>query len=103
MVGAKYWPLIFGAFLIGCADSTVQLPEPISNNAVAYHAPTQTAYSFAGLRAGKTWRDVTAAAYACDMGRKACKTIASLPDGVGRLASTAQTVGDIIYVFVAIL
>lgn len=99
MVGAKYWPLILGVFLIGCADSTVQLPEPISNNAVAYHAPTQTAYSFAGLRAGKTWRDVTAAAYACDMERKACKTIPSLPDGVGRLASTAQTVGDIIYVF----
>lgn len=98
IVHAKYWPLILGAFLISCADSAVQLPEPVSNNAVAYHAPTQTVYSFAGLSEGKTWQDVTAAAYACDMAQKTCKTIATLPDGVGRLASTAQTVGDIIYV-----
>jgi len=56
-------------------------------------------YSFAGLGVGKTWRDVTPDAYACDMVQKTCKTIASLPDGVGRLAATAQTVSDVIYVF----
>jgi len=72
---------------------------PISNNAVAYHAKTQTVYSFAGLGAGKTWQDVTAQAYACDLVQNTCETIPSLPDGIGRLASTAQTVGDTIYVF----
>ena len=98
MMGNKYLPLIMGAFLIGCSENTLQLPELVSNNAVAYHAGTQTVFSFAGLGAGKTWQDVTAAAYACDLEQNTCETIAPLPDGVGRLASTAVTVGDIIYV-----
>ncbi len=103
MMGRKFLPLIFGIFLIGCTDSATQLPsfqlpEPVSNNAVAYHAGTQTVYSFTGLGAGKTWRDVTAAAYACDLAKNTCETIAPLPDGIGRLASTAQVIGDTIYV-----
>ena len=104
MPSVKHWPLVVAAFLVGCADNSLQmpalqLPEPLSNNAVAYHAETQTVYSFAGLGAGKTWQDVTASAYACDLAQKSCETIAKLPDGVGRLASTAQIVGDTIYVF----
>lgn len=99
MMGIKYLPLILSTFLSGCTDNVLQLPAPTSNNAVAYHAPTQTVYSFAGLGAGKTWQDVIAAAYACDLVQNTCEAIASLPDGVGRLASTAQTVGDVIYVF----
>ncbi len=98
MKSIKLWPLGLCIFLFGCNNTTVQLPGAISNNAVAFHAPTQMVYSFAGLGAGKTWQDVTATAYACDLQQKTCSTIPALPDGVGRLAATAQTVGDMIYV-----
>lgn len=95
---AKFLCLAMGLLLVSCSDKTMHLPKPVSNNAVAYHEKTQTVYSFAGLGAGKTWRDVTAAAYACDVAQKTCKTIAPLPDGVGRLASTAQVIGDRVYI-----
>ena len=92
--------LCFGItlLLIGCSDKAVRLPEAVTNDAVAYHAPSNTVYSFAGLGAGKTWRDVTAAAFACDVAQKTCETIAPLPDGVGRLASTTAVVGDTVFV-----
>ncbi|PHS27403.1 MAG: galactose oxidase [Robiginitomaculum sp.] len=94
------------SLLIGCAapgqspvpDGVIAtLPEPITNNAVALVG--DTAYSFAGLRAGKTWKDVTANAYACDLAKGACLSIAPLPDGIGRLASTAASVKGKIYIF----
>ena len=99
MGGAKFWPLFLPALLLGCADKSIDLPNHVTNNAVAYHDLTGTVYSFGGLGSGKTWRDVTAEAYACTPREKSCKTIAPLPDGVGRLASTAQVVGDNVYVF----
>lgn len=78
-----------------------RLPEPVSNNAVAGVEVDgrMMAYSFAGLHSGKTWQDVTADAYACDLEARACREIAGLPDGVGRLASVAATAGGHIYVF----
>ena len=82
--------------LSACADNGIETPFAISNNAVAYHAPSQTVFSFAGLKAGKTHHDVTAEAWAC---QDECKKIDPLPDGIGRLAATAQTVGDKIYIF----
>lgn len=82
--------------LTACAEPGQQMPFAISNNGVAYHAPSQTVYSFAGLKAGKTHADVTAEAWAC---RDECSEIKPLPDGIGRLAATAQTVGDTIYIF----
>lgn len=85
--------------LTACADKGVKTPFAISNNAVAYHAPTTTIYSFAGLKAGKSHHDVSADAFACDIAAKSCAIIAPLPDGVGRLAATAQTIGDNIYIF----
>ena len=77
------------------------LPEPVTNNAVAGIEldGRLMAYSFAGLHAGKTWRDVTADAYACDLDARTCREIDGLPDGVGRLASIAVTMRDQIYVF----
>lgn len=78
-----------------------QLPEAVSNNAVAaIEIGGQThAFSFGGLHAGKTWNDVTANAYACLLETGQCDEIAGLPDGVGRLASIAATAGEYIYIF----
>ncbi len=73
------------------------LPKPVTNNAVALVG--DTAYSFAGLHAGKTWQDTSADAYACDLGAGTCRTIAPLPDGIGRLAATAVTVQGKVYIF----
>jgi len=73
------------------------LPEPAANNAVALHGGE--IYSFAGLGAGKTWRDVHAKAYKCTVATSNCEALPPLPDGKGRLAATAQTVGDMIYIF----
>jgi hypothetical protein len=78
-----------------------RLPEAVTNNAVAGVELDghMMAYSFAGLHAGKTWRDVTSDAYACDLDARECREIAGLPDGIGRLASVAVTVRDQIYIF----
>jgi len=83
------------------APSALSLPAPITNNAVTLVEAEKraTAYSFNGLHAGKTWEDVTSDAYACDLVTKACRAIAGLPDGVGRLASVAVTVDRAILIF----
>ncbi len=73
------------------------LPEPITNTAITRVG--DTAYAFSGLHAGKSWREVSAKAYACDLAERMCRTIAPLPDGVGRLAANAVTLGEKIYIF----
>lgn len=85
--------------LSACGESTISLPEPVTNNAVAYHPPRQTIYSFAGLGAAKDWQSVHAKAYKCDVSQSVCESIAPLPDSIGRLAATAQILGDTIYIF----
>lgn len=91
--------LIAALLLTACSDKGIQTPFAISNNAVASHEGTQTVYSFSGLKAGKAHEDVSANAFACVIPTKSCTKIDPLPDGVGRLAATAQTVGDTIYIF----
>tara|TARA_R110002073_G_scaffold239434_2_gene401062 strand:- start:2076 stop:3173 length:1098 start_codon:yes stop_codon:yes gene_type:complete len=85
----------------GSDEAWAHLPEPVTNNAVAGAEVDgrMIAFSFAGLHAGKTWEDVTADAYACDLEAQTCRQIAGLPDGVGRLASVAATAGGQIYIF----
>jgi Kelch motif len=82
-------------------DLLALLPEAVSNNAVAaVEIDGRTAaYSFGGLHAGKTWADVTADAYACDLAAGACREIDGLPDSIGRLAAIAATANDQIYIF----
>lgn len=77
------------------------LPEPISNNAVAVADGPEgpTLYSFNGLKAGKSWKDTSNAAFACVIATKSCKMIASVPVPEGRLASAAVTVAGKIYIF----
>jgi len=85
----------------GSDEAWAHLPEPVTNNAVAAaEVDGRTiAYSFAGLHASKTWEDVTADAYACDLEARECRGIAGLPDGIGRLASVAATVENRIHIF----
>ena len=91
---------VLALFLLGCApDSLPELPQAISNNAVAYHQPTHSVYSFAGLETDKTFKDVSAKAFVCHLDASSCQTLPPIPDGVGRLAATAQTIGDNIYIF----
>lgn len=103
----RYLPFLI--VLLTCAacvqddqpEAWAHLPEPVTNNAVAGVEldGRMMAYSFAGLHAGKTWRDVTSDAYACDLDAQECREIAGLPDGIGRLASVAVTVRGQIYIF----
>ena len=91
--------IIVGTILTACQNrAALNAPQPISNNAVAYHKTSNTVYSFAGIGAGKTWQDVGAQAYACNLTQKSCVSLPPLPDGIGRLAATAQTIGDTIYI-----
>ena len=95
----KFFKALFCIALTACAGESTLLPEAVTNNAAAYHAPSQTVYSFTGLGEGKAWTDVHAKGYACTLSAKTCETLAPLPDGIGRLAATAQTIGDEIYIF----
>ncbi|VAV87983.1 Kelch motif domain protein [hydrothermal vent metagenome] len=94
--------LLATLLLVACdalspGNQSLRLPIPITNNAVALVG--DTAYSFAGLGAGKTWKDVTSRAFACDLPVASCREIPGLPDGVGRLASAAVVVHGKIFLF----
>lgn len=109
------WPIITVAALLltlsGCERSpqpeplsqtaAFALPEAISNNAVAVADGPDgpTIYSFNGLKAGKTWKDTSNAAFACVIATKTCQAIAPVPVAEGRLASAAVTVAGKIYIF----
>lgn len=83
------------------ADTIPPLPVPHANNAVAatvLHDQLHV-FSFAGLKAGKTWRDTSRQAYMFVEGRAGWERLPDLPVDVGRLAATAQAVGDRIYYF----
>ena len=93
-------PLALMFALVGaCSPRSVRMIDRITNTAVAFHGPSQTVYGFGGLGAGKSWYDVTAKAFACKLDEKRCESLPPLPDGVGRLAATAQIIGDTVYIF----
>jgi hypothetical protein len=77
------------------------LPAPVSNNAVALaNGPDgPTLYSFLGLGAGKTWRDIRRSAAACALRAQRCAALPDVPVPQGRIAATAVTVGGRIYLF----
>lgn len=78
-----------------------ELPNAISNNAVALAEGPDgpTLYSFNGLKSGKSWQDTSNAAFACIISIKECEEITPVPVSEGRLASSAVTLGDKIYLF----
>jgi N-acetylneuraminic acid mutarotase len=77
------------------------LPEPYSNNAVASLELDDKIYiaSFAGLKGGKTWRDTSKSAFMFVSGDDAWKQIPDIPVNTGRLAASAESVGDKFYLF----
>jgi N-acetylneuraminic acid mutarotase len=82
-----------------------QLPIAVSNNAVALLTGDDGVhlYSMLGLESGKTWRDTSSAAMhytSADGGADGSwQKIESVPGGQGRLAASAVTVGNEVYVF----
>lgn len=77
------------------------LPLPLSNNAVAavVRPGGFALYSFFGLEAGKTWRDVSRRAYGYDSASGRWRALPTLPVAQGRLASVAATAGSKVYLF----
>lgn len=80
--------------------SELKLPEAVSNNAVAVASVggELTLFSFNGLGAGKTYQDIHGKAFSVNLKTKKVNPIASLPDGLGRLASIAVTLNNRILV-----
>ena len=77
------------------------MPEPHTNNAVAaltLHDQVHV-FSFAGLKAGKTWRDTSVEAYMYVEGREGWERLPDLPVNEGRLAATAVGLGERVYYF----
>jgi len=77
------------------------LPVAHANNAVAAMEVDgkRTLFSFAGLKAGKTWRDTSKQAFMFTEGDAAWQRLPDLPVGEGRLAATAEAVGGKVYYF----
>ena len=101
-------PLAAALLLAACAGPAVTvetreaLPAPVANNAVAFGRDARgqgTIYSFLGLGAGKTWKDIGTGAYACVEATLSCRAIAGVPVSEGRLASVAANVAGKIYLF----
>ncbi|MEX0300470.1 MAG: Kelch repeat-containing protein [Kordiimonas sp.] len=77
------------------------MPVPHANNAVAavtLHDQIHL-FSFAGLKEGKTWKDTSKEAYMYVEGRADWERLPDLPVDLGRLAATAEAVGERIYYF----
>lgn len=77
------------------------LPIPLSNNAVATVVRPDgfALFSFFGLEAGKTWRDVSRRAYGYDAASGRWQALPTPPVAQGRLASVAATAGGKVYLF----
>jgi N-acetylneuraminic acid mutarotase len=76
-----------------------QLPQPLSNNAVASLSLHNITYiaSFYGLTESKLAKDVTSKGYLWRSDTKQWQTLPSLPGG-GKLASSAVTIKDAFYI-----
>ena len=78
-----------------------ELPEPVSNNAVAGVTidGTHHFFSFMGLKPGKTYKDITLQSYHMKLNEQKWERIPPVPGQKGRLAGTAVGAGKYIYVF----
>lgn len=83
------------------SSEPLELPIALSNNAVAI-AETNYGpilFSFNGLRTGKSHTDVSKQAFACHLATHNCEKIPDVPVDEGRLASSAITLNNQIYLF----
>jgi hypothetical protein len=77
------------------------LPLAVANNAVAaatVHGRPWL-FSFLGLESGRDYRAITTRAFALDVEHARWESLPDVPGRAGRLAATAQAVGDRVYVF----
>ncbi len=99
--------LMVGLLLLLCSISVVhaseipQLPDSITNNAVTLRTTQQgyELFSFTGLLAGKTWRDVSDKAWWLPAGAKQWQALPPVPGGEGRLAAVAVTANQSVWLF----
>lgn len=85
----------------GAAVNLPSLPFPHANNAVAQvivDGKTML-FSFMGLRADKTYKDVSKQAFAYTEGDSAWRRLEEVPVSEGRLAATAVGLGEAVYLF----
>ncbi|MEZ5292794.1 MAG: hypothetical protein R2745_17060 [Vicinamibacterales bacterium] len=77
------------------------LPVPATNNAVAATEVDGRPYlfSFLGLGAARDYRAMTRQAFALDVDARRWEALPDVPGRVGRIAATAQAIGDRVYVF----
>lgn len=102
------WILFFTACLVNHLlmgqqwqlDTIGQLPNSVSNNAVAFgmYQNEPYAFSFSGIGSGKTYQDIHLKSYRCNLISGICDTILPLPDTLGKVAAGASRVGDVIYI-----
>lgn len=83
------------------ACAVPSLPEPHANNAVAQVTVggKVTLFSFMGLKAGKTYRDISKAAFAYTEGEERWRQLPDVPVEAGRLAATAVGLNGQVYLF----
>ncbi len=77
------------------------MPAAVANNAVAAITVDghEWLFSFMGIGAGKDFRSITRRAYALDVKGGRWEPLPDVPGPVGRIAATAQTLGDRVYLF----
>lgn len=83
------------------AQPFVPLPQPVTNNAVAQlqRDGHTIIYSLMGMGAGKTWADITRAAYSLELGAGSWTRLPDVPGAAGRIAAVAAGVGGKVYLF----
>ncbi|MGE0812869.1 MAG: Kelch repeat-containing protein [Vicinamibacterales bacterium] len=82
-------------------DPGPNLPLPITNNAVAGAVVDGRpwVFSFLGLGAARDYQAITRQALALDVDAGRWEALPDVPGRVGRIAATAQAIGDRVYVF----
>lgn len=82
-------------------ESLPGLKKAVSNNAVTLIDSGEGVYlySFLGLGSGKTWQDISSAAFVLEPGETAWKELQPVPGSAGRLASSAVSAGGAAWLF----
>lgn len=77
------------------------LPAPVTNNAVAVAivGGRPRIFSFLGLGPGRDYRAITTRAFALDPAAAGWEALPDVPGAVGRIAATAQAIGQRVFVF----
>lgn len=93
--------LLLSGLLFAAGPSPLELPEPVSNNAVAIlKAHGQfTVFSLMGIGPKKTWDAVTNLAYKLDAWSGKASAIHSVPGTVGRIGAMAVGANGRVFLF----